>query len=184
MNKEKLLENGIVPQYLIAIVLLAVACLMVVLFLVMGKVNAALTAKSNDLRAQETRYDYLALQKNAEALRSTAQRLSFEKFDADTASLRLLNFSDYLNQRYKADMVEGIIKRDYDLQVRMRYSYTPTSVDDFIATIEDLTSREAPATYISTMTMRPGGGQGRAGSYFIEGELLISHPYYEEGGNR
>jgi hypothetical protein len=184
MNKEKLLENGIVPQYLIAIVLLAVACLMVVLFLTMGKVNDALLAKSNDLRGQETRYDYVALQRNAEALRSTALRLGLEKFDADTASLRLLNYSDYLNQRYAANMVEGIIKNDFNLQVRMRYSYTPTSVSDFIAMIDDLTSREAPATYLSIMSMRPSGGQNSAGSYFVEGELLISHPYYEEGGNR
>jgi hypothetical protein len=184
MNKEKLLENGIVPQYLLAIALLAVACLIAVLFLTMGKVNAALTSKSNDLRAQETRYDYLALQRNAEALRSTALRLGLEKFDADTASLRLLNYSDYLNQRYKADMVEGIIKKDFDLQVRMRYSYTPTSVEDFVSMIDDLTSREAPSTYISTLAIRPEGGQGKGGAYFVEGELIISHPYYEEGGNK
>jgi triacylglycerol esterase/lipase EstA (alpha/beta hydrolase family) len=184
MNKEKLLENGIVPQYLIAIVLLAIASLLVVLVLAMGKVNEAMAAKSQELRAQETRYDYQTLSRNAENLRNTAVRLGLERFDIDTASLRLLNYSDYINQRYKANIVEGIIKGNHELQVRMRYTYTPTSVEDFVSMIDDLTSREAPATYISTMTIRPEGGQDKKGSYFVEGELIVSHPFYDEGGNK
>ncbi|MDR2400747.1 MAG: hypothetical protein LBD73_03740 [Deferribacteraceae bacterium] len=181
MNKEKLLENGIVPQYLLAIGLLVIACLLAELVLSVGKVNDALAAKSNELRAQEGRYDYSVLQRNAENLRNTAARLGLERYDLDTASVRLLNYSDYLNQRYKANMVEGIIRGSHELQVRMRYSYAPTSVEDFVSMIDDLTSREAPSTFISALQLRPIG-RDNAGSYFVEGDLVISHPFYDEGG--
>jgi hypothetical protein len=184
MNKEKLLENGIVPQYLIAAGLFALVCFAVIGVLVMGKVNEAMLAKSSELRAQETRYIYPDLQRNAENLRNTARRLGLERFDLDTASMRLLSYSDYLNQRYKAEIREGIIVGDLELRVRINYSYTPTSVDDFISMIDDLTSREAPATYISTLTIRPVSGTDRTNAYFVEGELLVSHPYYDEGGAR
>ncbi|MDR2105275.1 MAG: hypothetical protein LBP51_05930 [Deferribacteraceae bacterium] len=182
MNKEKLLENGIVPQYLLAVGLLAVASLLVVLALVLGKVNDAMSAKLAELKRQETRYDYLALQMNAERLRDAAVRLSIEKFDLDTASVRLLNFSDYLNQRYKASMIEGIIKQNYELQVKMRFSYTPTSVEDFVFMLDDLISKEAPSTFISSLVVRPVGGTDSSGNYFVETNLVVSHPYYNEGG--
>jgi hypothetical protein len=148
----------------------------------MGKVNEAMLAKAYELKDQETRYDYLSLQRNSENLRNAARNMGLERFNADTASLRLLNYSDYLNQRYKANMLEGIIRNDFDLQVRMSYLYAPTSVQDFVSMIDDLMSREAPATYISTMTIRPANQGDSSSLYVVEGELLVTHPYYGEGG--
>jgi hypothetical protein len=165
-------------MYFLTVLLFLAAVLLVFGVNTIEKVNVSLENKSNDLSAQERRYDYTAIQNNANNIRNIASRLELDYYDIDTASRRLLTYSDYLFQRYGAEIVEGIIVEPAQLRVNITFVYQPVDVYDFIVMLQDLLQRGTPATYIDKLVLKPDQEYNKG--YYVECNLVVTHPYLVE----